>query len=278
MSNTLTVTTLALSSVPTLIDNLQQWKTISRTVVALVSTLDARSNPDLLATLTLNAIDIQLYQPTQLFKTPSLHQVISVFHSYPKHLFYSFVNADIEINPLLLSDSLSLVQSSHHILFASRQDYSHTQEPTTYYQGFDYFLIPSCLLCHFTQSSLHKFYIGQVGWDYYLPLSLPKPIVQFSYNLPIYHSLHPSGSHASWADAIVAIYPEIHHSWFTSQRYYRRTVTAICSLLFFFSLRLTFWLPSLRTPTNYLLSRIIFYGLLNPLLRKNTKPLVRPDS
>lgn len=275
MSNTLTVSTLALSSVSTLINNLQQWKSISRTVVVLVSTLDASSNRHLLAPLTQNAIDVQLYQPTPLFKTPSLYHIISVFHAYPNHQFYSFVNADIEINPSALSDSLSLAQTRHRVLFASRQDYSHSQEPTTYYQGFDYFSIPSRLLCHFTQPSLHKFYIGQVGWDYYLPLSLPKPIVQFSYNLPIYHSIHPTGSHASWADAIVAIFPEIHYSWLNSQSYCRRTATNICRRLLPLSLRLTIWLPALRTPTNYLLARIIFYVLLNPLLRKNRKLLFR---
>lgn len=270
MCDTLTASTLALTSLPSLIDNLKEWKNLSSTVVVLVSTLDARSNAHLLSSLTEHGIDIEFYEPPQLSRTPSLQQIISVFHRYPHHQFYSFVNADIETNSSLLSNSLFTVQKHDRVLFASRQDYSDVQEPKTYYQGFDFFSIPSSLLCYLTQSSLHRFFIGQVGWDYYLPLSLPRSIVQFSYDLPLYHSIHPTGSQLPWADSIVEIFPCIHDSWLNPQSYYLKTVANLCRIIFFFASRIKSSMPSLHAPTNYFLSRIICYALLHPLLRQNT--------
>ena len=267
--NRLTATTFPLESLNLYLSNLLEWKTISRTVLVLISSPDASSNHHLLELLQQHGFYVYVYDQPSTYKTPSLNDIILAFRQYPSHNYYSFVNADIEIIPESLLPALLLFQSPKHVLFASRQDYSSLQYPKTYASGFDYFSIPSSLLPYFTLPSLHRFFIGQVGWDYYLPLSLPKHLVQFTYSLPLYHLIHPTGSYSSWEQSILDIFPDVHYSWLVSQNYSRRIISNLCELLYKTCIPLVHMSPLLQAPINYLLARTIFYGCLQSLFQKN---------
>ena len=270
MQKVLIATTLPLASLSHYLANLIEWKKISCTVLVLISKPDADKNRQELHLLYENSLLVHFYQPASSYKTPSLQQVILSFSAFPDHDVYSFVNADIiprcPLNIPRTHKPLHCAFPPNRVLFARRHDYTPSKLPQVYRNGFDLFSIPTDLMSSVQLQSLQRVFIGQVGWDYFLPLSLPRSIVQFSSDLPLYHLIHPTGSTCSWESSILDVFHHVHPTWVASLSLTRRLIYYFClwaSLSYQSASQLY---PSTKSTLKYLLSRIIYYGFLRHLL------------
>lgn len=261
------LTTLPLDRLSSFIPSLSTWTVISPFIHILV---DESELPPPCSDLPTYLRFIP-YRP-QHSKTPSLQQVASVFHHSNNSQYLAFFNADISYQPLYqpsLFPSPGIIPSLFsdlHVLFAHRHDYRDQavlgHHP--YLDGFDYFsLTRSSLPLLFGISP--DFSIGQVGWDYYLPLSIPRNRVATVSTLPLFHKIHPTSSTSSWDSSMLSLFPLIHLSWIQSRPYPFR--------VFFFLVRacLSPRLPYLNKVSNlfpfrYLLSRICCYCFIKPML------------
>ena len=184
-----------------------------------------------------------------------------------------FVNADITYNsrlPVLIEYYISLASTLRKAIFFNRWDflYSANANLKPYTSGFDLIILPAISLSLVPNSVLHSFCIGQVGWDYALPLSLPHHHVARSCSLPIVHRVHPTTSSASWSQAMSTLLLSIHYTHIRGNYYYSTVHSLLLILYRLFQLPCLRRLHLFQEGLTWLHSRLSFYLLITHLLRR----------
>jgi len=261
------LTTLPLARLSSFIPSLSTWTAIAPLINILVDESELPLLPSDLPThlrfIPYRALDR---------KTPTLQQVASVFHHSNNSQYLAFFNADISYLPCYQQDLLASpgitpsLFSDLHVLFAHRHDY--LDEPSLgfqpYLDGFDYFSLKRSLLPLLLGTS-PDFSIGQVGWDYYLPLSLPRNRVLTASSLPLFHKMHPTSSTSSWDSSMLSLFPLIHSSWIQSRPFPFRLLHRLLLLCLRTCLTFPKEVGNLF-PFRYLVSRICCYCFIKPML------------
>jgi len=284
MIKVLLATTFRLSEIDCVIDFLQEWKAeqnISLMILVESSEYDRAGEAKRLLRSMANHLVIyrsssdDTPKDEEKKKPPSLLNIIEALRSKSTHYDYvGYVNSDIEL--IRHNEFYSLVEEIDNLskqakaIFAHRRDYSTDYSIFRIYrQGLDLFMFPAQFIREMSLApSLHLFRIGQVGWDYMLPLSITKEDIITTHALPLYHKIHKTGSNTNWSEAILSLLPQIHPSW-THSKPVGRAVLLCCSFLQDMLMRaplpqrIKVWLTS---RFNYISSRIIFYGVIERLL------------
>jgi len=150
-------------------------------------------------------------------RTPSLNTLFDAFRQGKPSSCYIYSNADIYLGSSHSASLAKLLKYSieqRKIVFVHRWDVSKHGEPDPrlYDIGFDLFIVPASCLNKIDNVDLSSFFIGQVGWDYALPLSLPRRDICKTSQLPIEHLVHPTTSTESWSSAMLETLTLIHKS------------------------------------------------------------------
>ena len=207
-------------------------------------------------------------------KSPNLSAVFDAIALSEGYEYYAYANADIEL--AAASSDFNIVKAIADIIpakgiaFAQRRDYSQSQSDyKTYNRGYDFFALHhSTIKTAKLSPSAGNLQIGQVGWDYALPLSFPKKLVTLTDSLPLYHQIHPTGNSANWDSSIVSLLSEIDHSWLEKRFDHRIAINS--------SLLISRLLPksggvqqqqkSASSPIYYIASRAAFYLAIRHIL------------
>ena len=159
--------------------------------------------------------DATFVQPSS---APSILELLDLFNTSLGERVLIYVNADIylphdEIERLKRYIGLSLSQRT--AIFFRRHNCLNYSDlfPTVYEDGYDMFMLHTALLSGLRREPLSEFRIGQVGWDYALPLSFPRHAINQSTNLTLRHIVHESGSTSSWDVAMINAFRCTHMSY-----------------------------------------------------------------
>ena len=293
MTRLLVVTTLALKSLHECTSNLLQWQSyVNVDIVVFIEAHDLYTNTDKAYYLQsqLNIPIIQYKSATQsgphVKKSPLFSQIWNYLSKYKSQYdILGFVNSDIiphfgkgssgdlDLNRLFLPNI-----SPYSLILVHRIDITKSFEPqpSVYIHGYDLFLFPSQNMELINTSTFSLCRIGQVGWDYLLPLSQPFHLVASSISSPLYHFRHDTGSNQPWDEAILELKDHIDRSWFKGLPIIR-TVFSVVSLLYS---SLTFLISLvIKQPTecysanlvDYYLARAFYYLVIHHLLRRMAK-------
>lgn len=203
-------------------------------------------------------------------RSPSLFTVFNSLKAYRGYSYYGFVNSDIELDASddFLHKVSSASEHSNLVLYPRRDYGNYLVNSRLYRLGFDFFVAPAALVYSLDiPPALKGFRVGEVGWDYILPLSMPKSRIRFSDNLYLYHRLHPSGSTEMWDSAIITCLFNIHATWVSAVPY--SLLIASLKLLYRCSISLEEWLPvrlHLKGLISYLISRCLLRLFIKPVL------------
>ena len=276
------LTTFRLSDTRQALYNLKRWKSEAGvSTCALIEEKDYISNPADIELLK-NGADILIPYKAHIDsvasrqygkRSPRIIDILETMKGLKGFKYYAYANADIELRVnkrgMDLCRKIDELSSGRRIIFAHRRDYSSEAEGFAYYmQGLDFFVFPNKALeeIEFSQG-IYSCQIGQVGWDYMLPLCMPASQVLTTCRLPIYHEIHPTGSTADWSEAIMNLLPHIHPTW-TNEKPIMKIVLRISG-------RLNSSLENRKSipPTNdwckramyYFWSRVLFYGFIQRL-------------
>ena len=186
-----------------------------------------------------------------------------------------YINADIELpkgEHKKLNTIVEYCQTNKQIAFLHRWDYTRESRnlSTPYLAGFDLFVLPKTLLSHCDRKSLQNFFLGQVGWDYALPLLFAFQTVLTSRSVHITHKIHPTSSTASWEDAMILVYQNIHSSHFRRLGAFRvvvaRTLSYLGAIYQIFPRRTLILDSPFISSIKYIYARVLFYFLIKRLL------------
>lgn len=257
------------------------WRAFSFVDTTILCTQDdLNSYSDTVAHISSLGIDFRSYGDSSVPKsdrngkpnrTPSLKSLFEVFNQGKRSSCYIYTNADIYLAPshhAVLSDLLRYSIEHRKIIFASRWDVTTYGEPVPklYDIGFDLFIVPESCLHKISQVDLSTFFIGQVGWDYALPLSLVRDDICKTSILPIEHLVHPTTSTQSWSSAMLNILTVIHQSHIHRSSFSLLSYKTIKSLLLVSKLLqriMPSWLYRRLSPyLKYINSRLSFYGYI----------------
>lgn len=221
------MTTLPLGRLDRYLDSLLSWRRYYKTIV-IISPSDGSNYPekvDYLRTLHVLCHELDFDSPipsqvTPLFspRTPSLAVLYNfLLHYIPNGQLAVFTNADISLHEGDNRKLEKLAQEctdNSHIAFLHRWDISISQpcDPQPYLEGFDAIIFPQVCLLAAPLELLKLFSIGQVGWDYGLPLMLKHSSVIRSSRIKLTHIIHPSTSTAIWDRAIILVFQNINPS------------------------------------------------------------------
>ena len=282
----LIVTTFRLSDISQVSSSLNKWNSEkSASMCALIEEAEYLSNPSKIEQLK-DIIDIIVPYRLEVDngidagfskKSPRITDVLEAMKRLKGFRYYAFTNADIEwhgqhekADPYKIIDELSNGQKA---IFAHRRDYSSDpRDFKCYMQGLDFFALPNRVLdtIGFSQE-LSFFQIGQVGWDYALPLSLPSSQVSITRILPIYHKTHATGSNTDWSEAIVNTMPFIHPTWTRNNpimKFALHTTNLLVARLG--KARSTrSGKERLKNTVYYFASRILFYGFIKKAILRD---------
>lgn len=282
MRRMLLVTTFRLCDIDRFSCTLGRWrKQAGVTVAALIDNdeLDSKTREverlnelvDIVTTYELNKKDESRRASGK--NSPGVLDIIESMKKQKGYDYYTYVNADIELLTNLkrfnICEAIHEISNSKRVVFSHRRDYVLVPEIYhDYLQGLDLFSVPNSVLKKMIlPKEIEFFRIGQVGWDYMLPLCLPKRQVAITNSLPIYHKVHRTGSNANWDLAISYCVSNMHRSW-TDKKPIRRLIIKIASC-FMHSTRDQS--DSSRSSSlaarvsTHLITRIVFYAVLSHL-------------
>ena len=221
-----------------------------------------------------NSISIHLYGSLSdnTLGPPSLMEVWKLFQNN-QAARYLYFNSDLEFDANSWGSTEAVLEKISHnklITFFCRYDY-HEANPDAsrvYVSGFDVFIIPASMLDSVGDKSLGLFSIGNVGWDYFLPLSIKQDRVQLAYGLPVRHMMHPTGSSKDWGDMIFKLLPEIDESWINLLPRKRGILLRLCIYIARMDKGVDRSSKDLMAKTvSYMISRCSYYLCLRPLLK-----------
>ena len=209
-------------------------------------------------------------------KSPLLEDIWKVFIQRTGYDAYVYVNGDIfpshpgSDTGVLSGADFRRVLGKRKVTFSKRRDFSDASDvPLIYEYGYDMLIVPSELLSVVPSTILKDWQIGQVGWDYALPLGICKEYCITSTELGLYHRIHQSGSQADWSRAMLNLARSIDYSWVTDLSIGKRIIFRLLTLRLILNM-LT--VPSssvverVRRSVCYFYSRLVFYGLVSELL------------
>ena len=207
---------------------------------------------------------------------PSILDLLSLFDTSLSERVLIYVNADIclpqgEIEGLRKYIGLSF--SQRKAIFFRRHNCLNYSDPfpAVYNDGYDMFMLPTTLLSVLRREPLRKFRIGQVGWDYALPLSFPRHAIGQSTNITLLHIIHESGSTDSWDQAMINVSRCTHTSYYGMHKMSSILGFKVSSVLARFSGY--FFDPSHRRNmkagsfARWAIARIIYYLHIKPSLQ-----------
>jgi len=225
-----------------------------------------------------SSVELATYRAGQREKkSPMLEDIWEVFKQRTGYDAYIYVNGDIlPSHPgadrgVLSSADVGRVLAGRKVTFSKRRDFKNANDvPVIYKYGYDMFIVPSELLGVVPSFILKDWQIGQVGWDYALPLGICKRYCITSTELGIYHRIHRSASQADWSSAMLNLARSINWSWVTDLGLGKRLMFKLLISPLIINI-LTFTSPSvvghIQRGVCYFYSRIIFYGLISGLLQ-----------
>ena len=225
---------------------------------------------------------------SQSLKTsPTLQQVFDAFLTLDQFSSYIYINADLELylpGYSVCAVSPTLIPPPGVVLLGSRRDYTYSRKHfSTYTIGYDLIGLDRETLHELLlPNTFHHYQIGEVGWDYLLPLSLPRNRILIQDNIPIYHKVHPTGSSSDrWSESILLVTRNIHKSWLETHNLAKIASIislAIANLLPESDSRSSRSLSFLRKLVFYLSSRLAYYAcikyLLNAKCAESQPPIV----
>lgn len=183
--------------------------------------------------------------------------------------YLGFVNSDIEYHQHAESCSIrELLDAPGHsgtsLVLGQRIDYLQdwSRPIGRYLAGYDIFIIRS-RFDEINKAAFERCRIGQVGWDYLIPLTQEKSSVCCIDSTSTYHRSHKTGSSSSWNQAIITTFRLSHESWYrdTWDRGFTRSMT----LVLYMGCRAAIsWLPKslhtrCRKSLEYVFARVFFY-------------------
>ena len=203
-------------------------------------------------------------------RTPSLRDVWNAFQAEgSKESIYCFVNADIRPKFSRDGKELDIIRFAYEnkiILAANRQDYTVSRQSSRVYsKGFDFFSIPGVMLDRYAGLPLEKYRIGQVGWDYALPLMVKRHELFRVSSMGLYHRLHPTGSEEDWGESICRLVSDVDSSWIGSISAIGRTIFRIGKCIQ--KARVSICPRAVQEFLRYSASRMVYYGAIRAMLR-----------
>ena len=157
------------------------------------------------------------------FLTPGISTIFETLKGSNSEIC-GYFNADIYLDRSVffekgvssgdIQSRISAYLLNRYLVLGNRYDYSENLDPTIYRPGFDYFFVSKECLHATNIDLLSNFYIGQVGWDYALPLSFKPSEICIVSDFYAYHLVHPTGSSSSWDEAILQIIKLINPYWY----------------------------------------------------------------
>ena len=285
MNRLLLATTFRLTDLEKSTYYLKKWKEQDNLhIVALILGSEVESNPTAARLLGRFVDKVIAYENDETGKhykattktSPNIKTVLEILSAEEGYDYYGFANADIEADyghiPTGFSESIHKLSQGALAVFAHRRDYSSDKNTyKVYTKGFDLFMLPAGLIKNASLCPGLKFFqIGQVGWDYMLPLSLREQDVATTSLLPIFHKEHKTGSNSDWSQAIITCITYIDPTW-TYHKPIKRLVLKITSRLIkppSSNKNFNAMWKRLKQPLYYVTSRVIYYGIIEKLFLK----------
>lgn len=275
----LVVTTMSLTEISMLEEFIDAWSDIpSIRLVLLLEEGDVAARAKELDRVVSPGINIvEFSADRRRKKAPLLLDIWKVFNKYKGYEAYAYVNADIRPkskvapNQYLGVSAIQDLLKPKRIAFAKRRDFAGCEaECYIYEQGYDMFFVPCELLESVPRSVLTDWQIGQVGWDYALPLAICKDYCLGSTRIPLFHRIHPSGSSADWSVAMLEIVRYIDESWVRDLSMFKRQVFRVLTMPLVIDLiigRSFIVFDIVQEPVRYFYSRLVFYGFISKFLK-----------
>ena len=183
--------------------------------------------------------------------------------------YLGFVNSDIEYHGHTEGCSIRALLSApgpseNSVVLGQRIDYTQDNAHPIgrYLAGYDIFIIRS-RFDEIQTSVFKRCRIGQVGWDYLIPLSQEKKNVCCLNSTSTYHRIHKTGSSSSWSKEIIAAFGLSHESWYRDS--WDRGFTRSMTLMLYMECRVAIeWLPKnlhnhCKKCLEYVFARVFFY-------------------
>lgn len=214
-------------------------------------------------------------------RSPLFSQVWEVLESRRSAFDYlGFVNSDIEYHSCGKDCSLNRLigqegQCASTLILSRRIDYDTTidRQIGEYLDGYDVFLIRSGGMplntCIFSRCR-----IGQVGWDYFVPLCQDKGNVALLPSTSTFHRIHQTGSSKKWEQEVIDVFLCSHQSWYNSSSimsYGRRHMLFIYTSCRIITKRLPrAWQRFTKDLIDYFSARIVYYFFIKNALKSMT--------
>jgi len=206
-------------------------------------------------------------------KGPTLKEVLELCEASVEAETVLFLNADIRVvdNTRQLVEQLKECLKENELILLQRIDIGGTgNEIQRYREGYDGFALNPKKLGAYVDS--YEFMrIGQVGWDYALPLGLDKGRVRIWQGDHFKHRVHPTGSSLQWEDAITRISFAINQTWISEAKASHQVALSCArSLLKWADLRSYHFAETknvVKRGLSWLGCRVIYYGFIRSELR-----------
>lgn len=209
-------------------------------------------------------------------RTPSLALLWDVLRQViPNGDAAVFTNADIYLKhgeADSLNNLIKYCLNQQRIAFLHRWDYLEDQPTLSnpYLDGFDVLIIPKNVLDDCSTDHLSLFSIGQVGWDYALPLFFDYDKVLRSSSIQLRHCVHATTSTSPWGLAMQQIIVSLGPSHIDRLDIFRRMVFNGLkrSAAFYKFLSMRIRMNSVASSMfTYIFSRIAYYAVIRKLLK-----------
>ena len=205
-------------------------------------------------------------------KGPTIKEVLSRCKASAEVEIVVFLNADIEIargSSALASRIREGLISSRLILFQRIETSLDGREIRRYSEGFDGFAVNPQNVGD-VDEVLGLMRIGQVGWDYALPLCFEKKMVRVWCGSEFRHKIHATGSSLQWEDAITRLSFAIDKSWKVSAEKKRQLALLFGTLCLRWAelglVRFASSRSSYKRCLVWLGCRVMYYGFIKPEL------------
>ena len=274
----LVVTTMSAIDVSAVKNFLHDWGNIGGLKIVLLLEEDEVSvRGEELKRIVGSSVELATYHANKREKrSPMLEDIWEVFRQRASYDGYIYVNGDILLSHpgsnrgILSGADLERVLARRKVTFAKRRDFKDSSDvPVIYQYGYDMVIVPTELLGVVPSFVLKNWQIGQVGWDYALPLGICKRYCITSTELGIYHRIHRSASQADWSRAMLNLARSLHWSWVTDLGLGKRLMLRLLIsplIINTLTFRSSSAVEHIQRKVRHFYSRIIFYGFIYGLL------------
>ena len=201
-------------------------------------------------------------------KGPTLSEVLRVCQASADAEIVLFLNADIEIASCKyelggrMKDQLEI----GNLMMIQRMETDESRKEIRRYQeGYDGFAMHTDKKVEITE--VHELMrIGQVGWDYALPLSMDRRKISVWPGSEFRHKMHETGSSLQWEDAMTRICHGIDKTWTSRSEKKRKMAVWLAKIMLGYSdlgkQRFNESKNAYKKALSWLGSRILYYGFI----------------